>query len=619
MLPYLRSHPLEGLLRLFFGGLLATLMVTRLVGAGLDLRFAFFCGLVVLVAVGLAVLSLGMPLKPKCLWVFIPFCLLGYLMDPTALFCDLSRYALSDLLYVLCHLASGLVLGYVADGLTQGLSGLRFHLGRLFWGTVAGWNLFALWYTLSSKIVYYWDNAGYWDTAQALSAFEPGFLEQIVYSIQFSDYNNLIALPVAGVMRLFGGSRLVFVLAIVNLFLLPTYALLFQLVTKHWLLVLLSPAPLYMALTGFIDVGAMLVATLAIYFALQKEMHPRLQYFSVGICAVMTFVLRRYFMFFAFALLAVLFCTDWLLRKEHRKDLWVLVVTPLAFAFYAMQPYLVDNVLFGNFGEQYAGYQLGLSTDFFFFIRYFGLLWLVLMVVALVRGFCLRNRTTILCGSCFVLCFGLFVSLQSHGQQHLLMYFPLALILLTDLAEVTQDRRVQLAFLTGAVLTTAYPFVPKEQPQSIQEVHSYSLLPTFTLIPPTRGDIDGLVELQQYVDNLSTPEYSATVALVSSSLALNLSTMTHLYGSLNMQAPEVQSQWLTIPEIDGRDSYESRLFQADYILVADPVQLHLAPEYQTSISQPHSQLMEGQRQDYRQLGDSILVGDITVYAFQRVG
>jgi hypothetical protein len=75
--------------------------------------------------------------------------------------------------------------------------------------------------------LYFWDNAGYWRTA-ALSALffsDPaGLIRRTVESVFTNDYNYLPVIIPAAVMSVFGTSRIAFVLAIVNFYVVPFWA-----------------------------------------------------------------------------------------------------------------------------------------------------------------------------------------------------------------------------------------------------------------------------------------------------------------------------------------------------------------------------------------------------------
>ena len=87
---------------------------------------------------------------------------------------------------------------------------------------------------------------------------------------------------------------------------------------------------------------------------------------------------------------------------------------------------LVSTKLLADYSSLYVAYKIGLDKDILLLFRYFGIIPLILFFAA---GICLLFSKGQRCDAAFlmiwsVLCFCLFVRVQTHGQQHLLMYAP---------------------------------------------------------------------------------------------------------------------------------------------------------------------------------------------------
>ena len=67
---------------------------------------------------------------------------------------------------------------------------------------------------------------------------------------------------------------------------------------------------------------------------------------------------------------------------------------------------------------------------------------------------------------------------------------------------------------------------------------------------------------------------------------------------------------LRMPEVDGRDPLPGALFQSDFLLVADPIQLHLGTEKQQSIALPAEAVLcgNGFGAAYRSMGETFYIG-----------
>ncbi|MEG2679756.1 MAG: hypothetical protein RR949_07410, partial [Oscillospiraceae bacterium] len=122
------------------------------------------------------------------------------------------------------------------------------------------------------------------------------------------------------------------------------------------------------------------------------------------------------------------------LITERRKwaDFAALFTSCGVTSLFFLQSFLVDK-LTTRYGDLYSAYALGLRSDMMLFCRYFGL---VILALALFSGIFLLIRrrdlrpTMILALVQCALCFFLLTRVQSHGQQHMLLYLPAVLAIL---------------------------------------------------------------------------------------------------------------------------------------------------------------------------------------------
>ena len=134
-------------------------------------------------------------------------------------------------------------------------------------------NLLAVFYIKRSNYIYFWDNATYWDISRRIAggALSPEFWKNVYHSINVNDYNCVAGLLSALFINLFGESRLVYVLTLVNLYLVPSMAIIYFFAKKLGkapmltmsIVMLICPAITFMALVGFADVGGLPFAMLA--------------------------------------------------------------------------------------------------------------------------------------------------------------------------------------------------------------------------------------------------------------------------------------------------------------------------------------------------------------------
>ena len=96
-----------------------------------------------------------------------------------------------------------------------------------------------------------------------------------------------------------------------------------------------------------------------------------------------------------------------------------------------------------------------------------------------------------------VLCLLLFTRVQSHGQQHLLLYLPaLCAALALGLEALPARRPVWAGAWALALCMLGSSLLPRPQPASPQETGSLAPLPTFTYAPPQRSDLAQVVALR---------------------------------------------------------------------------------------------------------------------------
>lgn len=486
---------------------------------------------------------------------------------------------------LLCHLGNGLLLAGLALALLRAgrdLTGLGRVNGRQMLLLFLALNAVTAVYVLSSRTVYVWDNAGYWSIARTLAdqPFGPTQLRGVLESTISLDYNYLLALPISWVMRLMGGSRAAFLFSIANLYIFPgLWGLAAFTREKPWgglLLAGLFPMLTYVGLVGYVDVAA---AALGIWaFAVYRSDRPAVSRGLVsGTLLVGTFLLRRYFFFFAASFgVAALIC-KFLFERKRWADFGALLGSSAYCALFFTYRFLLDKVLGTNYSDLYSAYALGLRSNLFLFCRYFG--WTLLAVLATCAAAGLTRKadrpSVVFSLVQLAVCFLAFVSIQSHGQQHLLLYLP-ALALLATSSLLSRPGPLP-AFL--AAVAFGFCFVPKAQPASISEIAAPDPLPSFQFYGPRRTDIDQLLALADCVDGLSAEE-PHTAAVLASSFTFNSETLTSLRASLSLPEPKTGTVVQYHGTVDKRDAFNWNTAQADFLIVGDPVQTHLGEKNQ---------------------------------------
>lgn len=568
----------------------------------------------------------------KNLLSVIPPLLLGWYFDiscimPTALLPKLQWLPQGWTLEGLCHLGNAVVFAFICMALLKA--------GRDVIGVAkADWkqllvificlNLATALYSFTSHTVYIWDNAGYWAIARTLAAEEVSGYEQILAVLSSTlteDYNYLLAYPISLIMRLFGPSRTVFLFAISNLYTFPALWGFTALAnSKKWSgLVVASLFPMlgYTGLVGMVDVACCAMGIWA-YNVYTSDKPAASRGIMTGALLVGTFLCRRYFLFFAASFGLAVFVAKVIFDHKKWWDFLALCCSTGVCGVAFSLRFLLDKVLEPDYGDIYSAYYLGPEADFFSFCRYFGLVLLILFLIAALVDLAQKeDRFKITLGLVqIVACFVAFVQVQSHGQQHLLLYLPaISFVAVNALARAPQ---YMSAFL--AISTAVYCFFPKIQPASIKDIETPDLFPSFHFYGPQRSDIDELLRLADYLDSLSRLE-EKTVVVLSSSFTLNYETIASARASLDLPEPEVRSILQYHGTVDKRDGFNWNTAFADYVVVGDPAQTHLGEENQQILTILANHILNGTGpgKAYTQLAPTFeLANGVTVRVYRRL-
>jgi len=427
---------------------------------------------------------------------------------------------------------------------------------------------------------------------------------------------------------LFGKSRLVFVMSIINFYLYPLVMMIyicakryFKLHTGKILCVLLSlPYLIFVTNTGFIDVGGIIpiFAALILYFYGKNEKHSVL----IGVLLALSIYLRRWYSFFAvsFIITTLIHCC---FKKNMKVFFEILLSSGFVLLFFTQD--FVSSKLLADYSFIYSAYALGIRTDFMIFTRYFGILMtFVVCLYVIIKQF--KNRGKILTESYILfqalLTFCLFISVQTHGQQHLALYVCAFVLLLLSLVSAIKGRLAISLMVIFCSLQTANTFVPRLQPTSIMEIKRAAVIPDFSNYPRVDKNAESILPITEYMDS-EIGKKNKTVCFLASSIKLNHDTLKNAEVSLSVkQKTQIDrgEYFYYISNVDKRDGLSPTLFKTDYILVPSELQIHLAPEEQKVIAVPYEMIIknEGFGNAYEKQDVEFALADGTkIYLYKR--
>lgn len=490
-------------------------------------------------------------------------------------------------------------------------------------------------YSHYSYQIFFWDNSGYWETthtlAQTLRESWSQFFRDIYDSVFSTDYNYIIALPGSLLCAIFGKSRYVFLAGIVNLYVFPFCVMVYLFIKNKSskpivttvCVFLLLPILIFLNLVGFIDVAGAPVCFLALVLYLRSRKNDRSElweYFLIGCLLALAILLRRWYAFFALSFVIAALVDGIIFKRSLYK--FFAMLFPLAFILLFFFQTFVSLKLLDNYGQMYSAYQMGLSFDFALVRKNYGLL---APSVLIIFSFILMRKRQIRYIGCFIiiqlaLCFIIFVSTQSHGQQHLLLYLPgfiyLASLLFSKIiGRFNKKIAVSAICLAASALFTINCLIRTDY-------QSKTLPPSLSLYPEVRQDIKNILEINSYLDQL-VEGTDKQVGVLASSLTMNREILTNAEISISLSSSyDIDRSYLAhLPAVDSRDDLPYSVLYCDYILVCSPVQTHLGEQKQQVVVVPANSFLEG-----RDIAGAftlnkefyISADNITVYIYEKV-
>lgn len=340
-------------------------------------------------------------------------------------------------------------------------------------------------------------------------------------------------------------------------------------------------------LAGLPDIGGVALASLVlILYHHRHRHHTQFAHFMMGVSLVTMMVFRRYFAFWTVGFFAA-YILDQLLahsiswKKRLLEFTWMCAGTAITLAI-AGESFLL--MLNRNYGQTYQAYlSLYPLYEFLHNVIFvsFGapiVLGCCLSALALVRNKNTRRITLFLLVQSFVSVW-LFTRIQSFSIHHFLLLLPLVSYLLVHgtlyIYQKMKTTRYRTLLIATVIGFQAFSFTVAFVPNTLHNSSIFDSLWPMYYPPQQRRDMTSISKICR---TLATLNYSQTVYVLSSSSILNS-------GIVESACP--QTQLLKTAEVDGRDEFPVAFFDADIVLTATPLQLHLEPKDQVLVSIIH--------------------------------
>ncbi|MBR6711606.1 MAG: hypothetical protein IKI76_01250 [Selenomonadaceae bacterium] len=453
---------------------------------------------------------------------------------------------------------------------------------------------FIIFMVSSQQTIYIWDSLETWEPT--IDCDETTFsdphqaLKNLRGSINHSDYNNFLPMLMTLPMHLFGKSFLCYALYVWLMFALPA-VFIAAATLKHFanvnlpcsaIMAILLSFPVFEVplLVGYANVSIILPAAiiLALLLSLDESEPPREPLILIAVlCIFAVFQARTaaYMILGEFVGYAVyvLLSGGNLLRLCQRMFVIAaygsLIALPLFFTFF-------KRALTYNIGAAYSAYQRGMdfSERLLNHAEFLGFLIYAFFIVGVLVSF--RNKKLRPLAACLLTwtinSVWLICRIQLMGWQHyciMILPFAFAIVLLINFA-LSKKKSV------GAALIAILAF-------NCLQTYSFNLSKPFNTgyTIPIRHDID---ELKVFVADLNQlAGDDKKIYLLASGELYNGTILDKIYMPNNREAlPGLMGG----ADVDLRDGFPVKFFDADIILVAEPVQTHLLPENQLVVVKP---------------------------------
>lgn len=465
-------------------------------------------------------------------------------------------------------------------------------------------SLFFLIHTASQdQTIYVYDNLETWEPAVHVSSqvfmnpYEA--VRDLMYSINHEDYNRLIPMLISIPMHFIGFSFVHYISYIWLLFGIPSVILL-SLMVQSWifdiagyraplLIILLVnyciPSLMFPVLGGYANVSILLPVCILLALLLGLKRHHSMPYSvlisAMSVLSVLQARTAAYAVvgcFFGYTL----YCIYQGYRANDFKQICIFLIKQyLAIAVISVaamllffRPFFIHTLTY-DIGTAYSAYTLGADflTRLLAASHHLGIVLNTIGVVALVCGVCtkaLRPYMAMLVGWIIIGAM-LFCKVQLMGVQHVYIVILPMMILISGLCGVMLDRNkpIAIGLVFFVILNLAQAFF-----------HMLAMEWSVGHGTQIRCDISAIKDM---VSDLQTEaeKNQEKIYFLSSSANYNHNTLSKC--NFPEQANAIPNMMITA-DVDLRDGFPVHFFDADIILVADPIQTHLRYEDQSIVT-----------------------------------
>lgn len=488
----------------------------------------------------------------------------------------------------------------------------------------------AAFYLISGeRYVYFWDYSLYWQRCivveEGVFANPFSMLLQCLKSINFTEYNLLLPLVLALPFKLFGTGHASYIMLPFVMFVLPAVFMLALSAARvikgfgkenvpFWCVLLLTaliPSISAPCLHGYLDAGALLpcASLMLMMTGWSWERFSPADCSAVYVMLLLAVLGRRYFAFFVIgfvagwavhAVLSIVLCGG--AKRKKLIESFLCTYTCVGGICALVLMFFFSGFAKMSFGRDYAEIYKGWATSGFWegLLRGFSRFgWLLLLGAAVglalnVRRVIKKKQSVSAPAYPVFLLFGALVSaaaflrVQSMGAQHIyILVAPMTVFIVSGLALLAAALDKKTFFVGALALCCCVSAVGFARSVSLVSFARPPLFPSESYSPKIREDIPVLEQMSDRIKELTAADGSSVYFLASSDI-LNDNIMIRLYYPKDNALPV-----MGYAHSDLRDGFSTELLKAKYVVVCDPVQLHLAAGTQKVIEIPANEILGG--------------------------
>jgi len=520
-------------------------------------------------------------------------------------------------------------------------------------------NIFTVLYVKSEQTIYFWDISAYWKNGVSLletfnGDFDAG-LGAVADSIQNSDYNVLPIVPLVFVMKIFGASRLKFVLSILNLYIIP-FALIFAYAIiklfnnmnsrdKKMLyacsvgIATFLPATLIPVFDGRIDGVGLLIIALVFLLVVKTKLKNITSHVFLGILLSVLIIMRRYYCFWVlgFFIAYFMYSVAHALSKNKYKvngqffqtllrpftGIIVCGISIASIMLLLFRPLFMRYVSV-DYSDAYSAYMLGDALNqIILLIRHYGVITLLLAATGYIAIFTKYKKTLMSKIGVFVLLqsvviFLTFTRTQTLNAHHHYLLLPsviLPILALVGFCIEKISRKTTKVFSVTAICLlvlglSCFSFLG-ERKQEVNVMTQLIFGLSENVRPVVRYDLANLRELTYYMHETMAP--SDYVYILSSSELFN----DDMYSNIAWPDPPLVNI-SGAKHIDKRDGFPSYFFDAQYVIVADPIQTHVDVDGQQVIAYLANSILRDDAKNLKEIRSYIIDHNITLRVYKKI-